>query len=135
MSRNRARDTKPELALRRALWAAGLRGYRTHARGIPGRPDIAFTRARVAVFVHGCFWHGCPEHSHLPRSNSAFWKAKFERNRARDARKEADLLAAGWVVLTFWEHEVASDLARAIRLVRNELAVRQHAASQPSVPR
>lgn len=128
MSRNRARDTSPELALRRALWASGIRGYRTHTKGIPGRPDVAFKRAKVAVFVHGCFWHGCPEHSHLPKSNSAFWKAKFERNRARDARKEADLLAAGWTVLTFWEHEVASDLARAVRLVKAAIARRARGA-------
>lgn len=125
MSRNRAKDTAPELLLRKALWAAGLRGYRLHARGVPGRPDITFPRARVAVFVHGCFWHDCPEHSHAPKSNSAFWAAKFARNRERDARKLRELEAAGWRPLVFWEHEVKADLAAIVREVRRAVGGRR----------
>lgn len=122
MSRNRARDTGPELALRRALWAAGARGYRLHPRGVPGRPDLAFPRARLAVFVHGCFWHACPIHSKPPKSNAAFWREKFARNVARDARKVAELEEGGWRVLTFWEHEVLDDLPRVVRAIERGLA-------------
>lgn len=122
MSRNRAKDTAPELALRRALWTAGMRGYRLHARGVPGRPDIVFARAKLAIFVHGCFWHGCPKHSRLPKSNSAFWRAKFVRNAARDARKLAELKAAGWRTLTFWEHDVRDRLPRVVASIQRALA-------------
>lgn len=122
MSRNRAKDTGPEVALRRALWAAGVRGYRLHARGVPGRPDLVFPRARVAVFVHGCFWHGCPRHSHAPKSNAPFWAEKFARNRERDARKVRELHAAGWRVATIWEHEVAASPERAAARVVRALA-------------
>lgn len=122
MSRNRAKDTAPELALRKALWAAGHRGYRLHARGVPGRPDVVFSPAKLAIFVHGCFWHGCPMHSRAPQSNSRFWKEKFARNVARDVRKETELLAAGWTVLTFWEHDVREDLPGVVRKIGRALA-------------
>jgi DNA mismatch endonuclease (patch repair protein) len=108
MSRNRSRDTKPELLLRRALWAAGLR-YRTRT-GVRGKPDVVFTRARVAVFVDGCFWHACPQHYCEPLSNAEYWKRKIERNRERDAAVTSALEADGWTVLRFWEHEVMTDL-------------------------
>lgn len=121
MSRNRAKDTAPELALRRALWAAGVRGYRLHTRAVPGRPDLAFPRAKLVVFVHGCFWHGCPKHSHAPKSNAAFWAAKFARNRERDARKQRELRAAGWRVVTFWEHDLRPDARRAAQRIRSKL--------------
>ena len=121
MSRNRAKDTGPELALRRALWAAGLRGYRLHPRGVPGRPDIVFPRARLAVFVHGCFWHACPQHAPRPKSNATFWAEKFARNQARDARKVAELEAAGWRTLTIWEHDLAGDLPRVVARIARAL--------------
>ena len=121
MSRNRAKNTDPELTLRKALWSAGLRGYRLHARGVPGRPDIIFDRAKLAIFVHGCFWHGCPLHSRPPKANAKFWSEKFARNIARDVRKEKELVAAGWKVLTFWEHEVRSDLPRVVRKIERAL--------------
>lgn len=122
MSRNLAKDTAPELALRRALWAAGLRGYRKHPRGVPGRPDIVFPRAKVAIFVHGCFWHGCPRHARIPKQNTAFWAAKFEGNQARDARKEAELKAAGWRVMTVWEHDIRDRLPAIVAQVGRRLA-------------
>lgn len=121
MSRNRAKDTGPELLLRRALWASGLRGYRLHARGVPGRPDIVYSRARLAIFVHGCFWHGCPVHSRPPKSNAEFWAGKMARNRERDARKISDLEASGWRVLVFWEHDLARDLNACVRAVARAL--------------
>lgn len=104
MSRIKARNTTPELALRKALRAIGQTGYRLHYVKAPGRPDVAFVGAKVAVFVHGCFWHGCP-HCALrkPKSNTAFWSQKLVANKARDARKVRELRRAGWRVLTVWE--------------------------------
>jgi len=121
MSRNRAKDTGPEVALRKALWAAGLRGYRLHVAGIPGRPDILYPRAKLAIFVHGCFWHACPLHSRPPKSNASFWHEKFARNRERDARKVANLQDAGWRVLTVWEHDIVEDLPAVVRSVKKAL--------------
>lgn len=121
MSRNRAEDTGPEVALRRALWAAGLRNYRLHPRGVPGRPDISFPRTKLALFIHGCFWHGCPEHGHKPKANSAFWAEKFARNQARDARKVTELETADWHVLTIWEHEVEQDVSAVVRRIQRAL--------------
>lgn len=124
MSRNRATDSGPELILRRALWASNLRGYRLHAKGIPGRPDIVYSRARVAIFVHGCFWHGCPAHSRPPKSNADFWAAKMARNRARDVRKADALEAAGWKVLAFWEHDLEQDVMSCVRGVASALGAK-----------
>lgn len=107
MQGNRSRDTKPELRLRSILHRRGLR-YRVAARPIPGirrTADVVFTRVRVAVFVDGCFWHGCPEHYRRPSSNVGYWDAKVQRNVARDREVEALLADAGWTVIRAWEHE------------------------------
>lgn len=121
MSKQRRRDTVPEVQLRKALFARGLR-YRVDAP-LPGmarrRADVLFTRRRIAVFVDGCFWHSCPEHGTLPRSNHDWWVAKLEKNVARDRETDAHLLALGWVVLRFWEHEdmdaATETITRALR--------------------
>jgi DNA mismatch endonuclease, patch repair protein len=115
MSANRPANTSPELALRRALSAADIRGYRLHRRVGTVRPDIVFGPAKLAVFVHGCFWHHCPKCDlPTPRSNSAFWREKFARNAARDAQKLADLRALGWRAIVVWEHEVRDSLDAAV---------------------
>lgn len=108
MSRIRGRDTKPELVLRKALHAAGFR-YRLHAPGLPGRPDLVFPKWGAAVFVHGCFWH---QHkncriANVPGSNTAFWQAKFQANKRRDARAIRALRAAGWRVAVVWECQLS----------------------------
>lgn len=107
MSRQRRRDTAPELRLRSSLFARGLR-YRVDA-SLPGLPrrraDVLFSRRRVAVFVDGCFWHSCPLHATIPRSNHEWWVAKLEKNVSRDRTTDAHLSGLGWVVLRFWEHE------------------------------
>ncbi|MDZ5649442.1 very short patch repair endonuclease [Nitrospirillum sp. BR 11828] len=100
----RGKNTKPELAVRKALTAAGVR-YRLHRKDLPGVPDLVMAGRRAAVFVHGCFWHchkGC-RHAKVPSSNTEFWKAKLERNVERDKAVVTELLAAGWRVLTVWE--------------------------------
>lgn len=109
MKANRAKDTKPELSVRRLLREAGYPGYRLHWKKAPGRPDIAYPGRKVAIFVNGCFWHRCPHCSPpMPKSNEAFWEAKFAANRERDGRKTAELEAAGWTVFTVWECQTRS---------------------------
>ena len=100
----KSRNTTPELAVRRILRAAGV-GYRLGGRGLPGRPDLVMQGRRVAVFVHGCFWHGhdCPRGARKPKSNAEYWSAKIGGNRTRDIATEAALEAAGWRVVTVWE--------------------------------
>lgn len=122
---NRSRDTKPELAVRRLVHAAGLR-YRVDYAPLRDRrrlrADLVFTRAKVAVFVDGCFWHGCPVHHVAAKTNADFWAAKINRNRDRDGRTNSELQEAGWTVLRFWEHEdpvaVAATVVEAVRARR-----------------
>ncbi|MDT9700801.1 very short patch repair endonuclease [Streptomyces sp. P17] len=113
MSKQGSRDTVPEVAVRRLLHAAGLR-YRVNVP-VPGMPrrtiDVVFPKAKIAVFMDGCFWHGCPEHATRPKSNAEWWRQKLHRNMARDTETTERLVAAGWEVLRFWEHEAPSDVA------------------------
>ena len=104
---NRSRDTRPELLIRRALHARGFR-FRVDLRPEPTlrtRADIVFTRRRIAVYIDGCFWHGCPLHATTPKSNESYWLPKLARNAERDAQSTASLEERGWLVLRFWEHE------------------------------
>jgi DNA mismatch endonuclease, patch repair protein len=113
MQGNRGRDTKPEQSLRSAVFALGMR-YRVDCapvRGLRRRADLVFTRARVAVFVDGCFWHGCPEHFHVPSTNSEYWTAKIERNRLRDRDTDERLSGIGWTVVRIWEHDSPAEAA------------------------
>ncbi len=123
MSRNKAKDTKPELILRKALWKNGVRGYRTHPKNIPGRPDICFLSKKIAIFVNGCFWHRCPHCAYkLPTHNQDFWKAKFERNTARDKEKTETLIRSGWKVITVWECKLkGEELQNTINIIMKDL--------------
>ncbi|WP_255610914.1 very short patch repair endonuclease [Lysobacter sp. ESA13C] len=116
MARVRQKDTDIELALRRELFRRGLR-YRVSYQ-VLRRPrriaDIAFTRFKIAVFVDGCFWHGCPEHATWPSQNSDFWREKIEANRLRDRDTDMRLREAGWSVLRFWGHESPMDVATVV---------------------
>jgi DNA mismatch endonuclease, patch repair protein len=110
MQAQRARDTAPELAVRRLLHRAGLR-YRINYAPLPhirSRADIVFLRARVAVFIDGCFWHSCPLHASQPKSNEERWARKLARNRERDAQTNQLLSDAGWLPIRIWEHQDAS---------------------------
>lgn len=114
MSRQRRRDTAPEVALRRELHRRGLRFFvdRAPLPGLRRRADLVFPRRRIAVYVDGCFWHRCPVHATDPKNNSEWWAAKLAGNVARDRDTDARLTAAGWTVVRIWEHEdplVAAD--------------------------
>jgi DNA mismatch endonuclease (patch repair protein) len=117
---NRAVGTRPETELRSVLHRRGFR-FRKNALVLPTircRPDVVFPTERIAVFIDGCYWHGCSEHGSIPKRNAVYWRAKIERNQARDERNDAALSSAGWVVIRAWEHEpvqlIADRVAEAI---------------------
>jgi DNA mismatch endonuclease, patch repair protein len=103
MSSIRSENTKPEIVLRKALWAKGFRYRKQYGKQ---KIDIAFPSKKIAIFVDGCFWHGCPVHSHIPKSNQAYWKPKLEKNKHRDKLMTETLQDQGWTVMRVWEHEV-----------------------------
>ncbi|KQR57293.1 very short patch repair endonuclease [Brevundimonas sp. Leaf168] len=125
MRRVKGRDTSPELAVRRILRAAGI-GYRLGGMALPGRPDVVMKGRKVALFVHGCFWHGhdCPRGARQPKTNADYWIAKISRNRMRDAAAVTALEASGWRVVVVWECEMrqADFPARLIATVRGQAA-------------
>ena len=118
----RSKDTQPEMIVRKYLHAHGFR-YRLHARELPGSPDLVLPRYRVAILVHGCFWHrhrGC-KYATTPTNNAEQWKRKFEANTERDARKEAALRAAGWRVIVIWECELRNAAEERLHGLANEI--------------
>jgi DNA mismatch endonuclease, patch repair protein len=126
MRRVRTRDTKPELILRRALWAQGIRGWRLHPRDVVGRPDLAWRRRRLAVFVDGAFWHGHPD---FYRGQSGpFWDRKIAENRTRDARTNLLLAEDGWSVVRLWDFEIERDPVACARVVAELLRLGTHSA-------
>ena len=116
MRRMPTANSKPEIRLRKSLYARGFR-YRIHRRDLPGRPDIAFGPAKVAVFVDGCFWHNCPIHGTVPKSNTQWWEEKFNRNRERDHLNDEQLSEIGWISIHVWEHENVLQATERIILV------------------
>jgi DNA mismatch endonuclease (patch repair protein) len=131
MASIRKTDTKPELTLRAALRSAGITGYRCHARALPGLPDVAFTRWRLAVFVDGVWWHGHP--NWLPHGRRGpYWDAKIAGNVARDQRVDAELAAMGWQVLRVWDIDVIRDPDSAAARVADALARQRATWRQPS---
>jgi DNA mismatch endonuclease (patch repair protein) len=134
MEANRRRDTSPELAIRSLLHARGFR-YRIDrpvsvAGARPIRPDIVFPATRIAVFIDGCFWHGCPVHGTSPRTNAAYWLPKIHENRERDARHNAALESEGWLVIRAWEHEAPEEVVAHIA----ETVQRRMESTRPARP-
>jgi DNA mismatch endonuclease (patch repair protein) len=115
----RQRDTAPELAVRSELHRRGLRFYvdRKPIPSLRSRADIVFPRRCVAVYIHGCFWHGCPEHGTWPKANAEWWRAKIEQNQIRDRRTDHQLKAAGWTVVHAWAHEPPGAIADEVLLI------------------
>ena len=122
MSANKAKNTKPEITLRKALWYEGHKGYRLNWKKVPGRPDIAYPGKKIAIFVNGCYWHRCPKcNLPLPKTNTDFWKEKFDKNVKRDKKKNDELLSLDWIVLVFWECDIQSDISNSIQKVKKVL--------------
>jgi DNA mismatch endonuclease (patch repair protein) len=120
MARVKGRDTRPELALRKALYADGVRGWRCNRKSLPGKPDISFGPQKVAVFVDGAFWHGHPS-KYWPGRSGPYWDAKIKRNQERDRRVSAELQELGWTVLRFWDFEIESNPEQTTREVKAAL--------------
>lgn len=120
MAAIRSTNTRPELALRALLRAAGATGYRVHLRTLPGKPDVAFTRWRVAVFVDGAFWHGHPDHFN-PATASEYWRDKIARTQERDRKADLALQEAGWTVVRFWDFELQEAPEEQVEKILNAL--------------
>ncbi|MCC9168054.1 very short patch repair endonuclease [Pontibacter harenae] len=119
MRGNKAKNTKPEILLRKALWHAGLRGYRIHWPFAPGKPDICYPGRRLAVFVHGCFWHQCPYcKPPLPKTNVGFWQDKFNSNKLRDERYRQLYREAGWQRIVVWECQLYQNLESFLTIMK-----------------
>jgi len=129
MQRMPRSSTGPEILIRKELHRRGLR-FRINYSRLPGRPDIAFTAAWIAVFVDGCFWHSCPDHAVVPKNNRDWWLDKLKRNVERDREKDAQLEALGWTVVHVWEHERPYEAADVIEKLWR--SVRGSAARRPS---
>lgn len=122
MSANKAKNTSLELKIQKALRLAKIKGYKLHPSRIPGRPDIIFPKKKLAIFIHGCFWHKCPKCKlPLPKTNRTFWKKKFFHNKERDVRKTKELKKMKWRTLVIWEHEVKIDPKQAALKVLKRL--------------
>lgn len=122
MSSNKGKNTKPELLLRKALWNNNIRGYRLHWKKVPEKPDIAFPGKKLGIFVNGCFWHRCPHCDlRLPKSNTEFWKDKFDKNVERDLKKIELLKKIGWNVLVVWECQIKNDILDGVNSIKKEL--------------
>lgn len=122
MRANKGKNTKPEIRFRKALWEAGIRGYRLHWKKAPGKPDIAFPGKKMAIFLNGCFWHRCPKCAlPMPKNNRDFWEAKFARNVERDQQKHEALTQENWKVLVIWECELKASLEVQVERVRQLL--------------
>lgn len=118
MSSIRAKNTKPELKLRKALRLNGLVGYRLHWAKVPGSPDICFPKKKIAIFINGCYWHRCPKcKPSLPKSHKKFWRDKFNKNVDRDKRKIMELKKMGWKVFMSWECDIEKRLNNVVKLI------------------
>lgn len=120
MQRMPDRNTKPEVSLRKELFRRGLR-FRVNVKELPGSPDIVFPRAQIAIFVDGCYWHGCPVHKRAPVNNREWWVAKIARNQERDLQNRHDLESQGWWVLRYWEHDDVDDAADEVEWLWKDL--------------
>jgi DNA mismatch endonuclease (patch repair protein) len=126
MQRMPRASTGPETLIRRELHRRGLR-FRVNYKRLPGRPDIVFTNARVAVFIDGCFWHACPDHGVLPKNNREWWRTKLGGNVARDREKDSQLNSMGWLAVHVWEHQ---DPAEAADIIENSWRSRRQATTR-----
>lgn len=120
MAGNKSKGTKPELLVRLLLREAGYGGYRLNWKKAPGKPDICYPGRKIAIFVNGCFWHRCPNcNPDIPKTNTGFWRAKFDRNVERDGQNMAELKNDGWRVMVVWECELSNSLTKIVKFMEN----------------
>ena len=133
MSQIKGKNTKPEIALRKALWSLGFR-YRIKNK-LPGKPDIVYPSLKVVIFVDGCFWHRCLKHYQPPKTRASFWENKINDNVERDKKNNALLEAKGWFVIRVWEHEIMESLLDSVVRISGELSNRKSKTIQPPTDR
>ena len=122
MQGNKAKDSTPELVLRKALWQAGVRGYRIHRKDLPGKPDLVFSAKKTVLFIHGCYWHSCPTYAIArPKHNAAYWNEKLAGNSRRDAAHATRLTELGWQVHTVWECQIKNNLGETVKHIQDLL--------------
>lgn len=120
MSKIRGKNTGPEIKLRKLLWSQGIRGYRIHYN-LPGKPDIVFTKKKIAIFIDGCFWHKCPICFQEPETRKEFWMKKIQSNVDRDKKVNEQLKEEGWTVMRFWEHDIRKKQDDAVKMISDTL--------------
>ena len=119
MSKIKGENTKPEIIIRKEMWKNGIRGYRLHWKKASGRPDIAFPKRKVAIFINGCYWHRCPNcNPPLPKTHQEFWKEKFQKNIERDKKKINDLQENGWKVIIIWECKIKKNINECLNRIK-----------------
>ena len=124
MKANKGKNTRLEVRFRKELWARRIRGYRVNVSDLPGKPDIVFPKKKLAIFIHGCFWHSCPKCNRSnPKHNNEFWANKFRANKVRDAVVEVRLLQSSWKVIIIWECEIKRDLNLSIERIAQSMAM------------
>jgi DNA mismatch endonuclease (patch repair protein) len=116
MSRIRGKNTGPEVRLRKLVFAQGVRGYRIHYN-LPGKPDIVFTKKKIAIFIDGCFWHKCPVCFQEPETRKEFWMKKIQSNTDRDKKVDEQLISDGWTIIRIWEHEIKKEPENAVKKI------------------
>ena len=116
MSKIRGKNTGPEIKLRKLLWSKGIRGYRIHFK-LPGKPDIVFTKKRIAIFIDGCFWHKCPVCFQEPETRKEFWIKKIRSNVDHDKKVNDLLQSEGWTIIRIWEHEIRKEPENAVKKI------------------
>ena len=122
MSNIRGKNTGPELKLRKLLWSHGIRGYRIHYN-LPGKPDIVFTKKKIAIFIDGCFWHKCPICFQEPETRKEFWMKKIQSNVERDDKVNLQLKSDGWTVMRFWEHDVRKNPEAIVKHISGKIGI------------
>ena len=122
MSNIRGKNTGPELKLRKLLWSHGIRGYRIHY-DLPGKPDIVFTKKKIAIFIDGCFWHKCPICFQEPETRKEFWMKKIQSNVERDDKVNLQLKSDGWTVMRFWEHDVRKNPEAIVKHISGKIGI------------
>ncbi|MFA6364309.1 very short patch repair endonuclease [Methanoregula sp.] len=121
MSKIRGKNTGPEVKLRKLLWSQGIRGYRIHYN-LPGKPDIVFTKKKIAIFIDGCFWHKCPVCFQVPETRKEFWMKKIYSNVERDKKVNEQLKVEGWTVMRFWEHDIRKKPDNVIKKIKKKMS-------------